>query len=68
MSFVCGCVNPACMAHGCQRAAIEGQRFPFPTYSPNPPGPRPGQTVVLSSLSEEDVRRIIREELAKAKP
>lgn len=78
---VCHCANPACQRDGCaNQKQLDFTFDPMPEYKPYreqgwqlapavwpfpDPLPRPNQTQVLSHLTEDDVRRIVREELDK---
>lgn len=56
------CADPA--FHAARQPPVEYGRYQFTTYAPNPPEHafNPGCTP-LKQLTEDDVRRIIREEL-----
>lgn len=60
MSLVCCCANPSCMVNGCQQARALRENAAFT----NPPL---GKTYPAAPLTEEDVRRILREELARGR-
>lgn len=70
----CSCANPDCVANGClnermQRLAGRRQHFnnpppPDQQYRPMPPNPNGCRPAV--PLTEADVRRIVREEIAAA--
>lgn len=72
----CSCANPKCMEFGCQiiaTAKLAEVPRAAPTSWPEvawpvPQEPHPKLRYVPQPLTEEDVRRIIREELARAKP
>lgn len=58
----CSCANPACLVNGCQIARSYRDQ-----YAPNTDPHRIGQAVPAPSLTPDDVRRILREELERAK-
>lgn len=63
----CMCSRPDCKALGCrqQRNAWRAYGWPQPfDYAPPDPN-RFGQAQVLKPLTEDDVRRIVREELKR---
>jgi hypothetical protein len=56
--FVCGCADPACQINGCRATKQFGQTesskgYAEPVYQPSP-------------ITAEQVRQIVREEIAKA--
>ena len=63
--MVCCCSNPACMVNGCMQAKSLREEFSQQAPSTCPEIP----TIVFppkqSGLTEEDVRRIIRDEITK---
>lgn len=75
MMIACGCASEDCAVNGCRRVRELMQR-PAPTYEPFrvPMPPQPQQELAhdgcrpLKPLTEADVRRIVREELASAQP
>lgn len=64
MSFTCCCTNQCqacgqCCAVGCAHRGSAGSTVPVPVWPP-------GQiTVTPAPLTEDDVRRILREEIAR---
>jgi len=67
----CMCASEMCKLFGCQDEAAKRRQFaPFaipiaPIPPTNPGAMLPGKTYVAPELTEADVRRIVREELAK---
>lgn len=61
-AFACGCASEDCVVNGCRR----WRELQQPRYQPMPPAPG---AFVVPLLTEQDVRRIVREELERiAKP
>lgn len=73
MNQVCCCSSPDCLQNGCiltrkqKEYDIDSVRMPMIPVAPVAPVPQPkqGVTVEQKTLTEEDVRRIIREELQR---
>jgi hypothetical protein len=73
MSFVCACANPACMVNGCQIAG--GYRNPAPhaapafvptvKFAPQTSNTDFAQCRPSLPVTEDDVRRVIRDELGR---
>jgi predicted component of type VI protein secretion system len=59
--IVCSCSNPDCIANGC---SLTRKLFDNQDINVHPPV-KPNVTMPIRYLTEEDVRRIIREELIK---
>lgn len=68
--FPCGCANPICVVEGCQQLKkLREQAQPTPNFQPyqgTPVGAGDGfGTHIPRYLTESEVRRIVREEIAK---
>ena len=59
--MVCCCSSPACMVNGCQQAAQYRNQ-----YAPNTDPHRIGQATPVPTLTPDDIRRIVREEIERA--
>lgn len=58
--FACSCSNPACQVNGC--AIAKGYRQQYAAPDPL----RVGQCTPVPTLTPEDIRRIVREEIERA--
>ena len=63
---ICCCSNPACQVNGCQNAAIVRNKLILPIVDTQNPV-RPLPDLWQKMLTEDDVRRIVREEMNKLK-
>jgi len=69
MSRVCSCSSPDCMKNGCM---LDRVHFSPPSryMHPIPPGipiaPKPDECRIAPTVTEQDIRRIVREEIARA--
>ena len=68
MTRVCSCSNEDCIRNGCLLDRPTSKtNWPFSVPTGAAPLPRPGQTVEFRPLTENDIRKIVREEIQKAK-
>lgn len=65
MATVCCCSNPDCQVNGCAQARLQRLQYSFPPEL-TPAIPTPYTPPPAKPLTEEDVRRIVREEIARA--
>lgn len=64
----CLCSSPDCEVNGCmQTRRLRQQHQPFTFYPSRPVGAGDGNTFVPRYLTEEEVRRIVQDELARVK-